>query len=78
MQSVITTQEVTRKLDLLDPPQKQTVYEFITFLLRRRPGQKTSEDKHLLLQTSVWSEEDVQRVYDAQQEVRKWQIPTLS
>jgi hypothetical protein len=78
MPSMITTQQVSEKFELLDPPQKQTVYEFILFLLSKPRGHTISEDKQILLHTTVWTERDIQRIHEVQQDMTTWHIPTLS
>lgn len=78
MRNITTTQQLTEKFELLGPLQQQTVYEFITFLISQHRVQDVSEQKHLLLQTSVWTAQDIQRIYDVQQEMKTWHIPTLS
>ncbi len=78
MQDIITAQQLTETFELLEPPQKQTVYEFMTFLLSRHRVHPIQESKQLLLQTSVWSEHEIQRIYDVQEEMNTWRIPTLS
>ena len=68
---MITTLQLSKKCELLDPIQRETVAEFVDFLLARH--QKTSSDKKaILLRTSVWEEESLQKILEAQQAVNTW------
>jgi hypothetical protein len=78
MESILTTQQLLEKFELLDPLQKNTVYEFMTFLLSKHQVADIHENKDCLLQTSVWTEQDVQPIYDVQQDINAWHIPTFS
>jgi hypothetical protein len=64
---MITSQQVYHKLELLDPLQRETVSEFIDFLLSKQPV-APSEKKAILLQTSVWSEDSLQQIEEVQEE----------
>lgn len=71
---MITTQQLSQKCELLDPIQRETVAEFVDFLLARH--QKTSADKKtILLRTTVWEEESLQKIQEAQQAVNTWKPP---
>ncbi len=76
MQSVVTAQQLTEKIELLDPPQRETVYRFISSILSNLDGRDAAAKRQLLLETSVWSEEDVRQIQEAQEDVNAWRIPT--
>lgn len=61
MEDVVTVQKLTAKLSRLDSIQKQIVDEFVTFLLSKQRALKPGEAKRLLLQTSVWTDEEFNR-----------------
>ena len=73
---MITTQQLSQKCELLDPIQRETVAEFVDFLLARH--QKASADKQaILLRTSVWEEESLRKILEAQQAVNTWKPPVF-
>ena len=86
MQEIIQTRTITEKLNLLPPMQKQTVYEFIDFLLNKNhigqaaenittiENDSIEEKRSGLLDISVWSEEDIEVIYQGQKEMNKWSI----
>lgn len=78
MKRALTTQQLIEKFALLDPFQKYTVYEFMTFLLSKHQSADANASKDLLLQTSVWTDQDIQPIYDVQQDINAWHIPTFS
>ena len=74
---MITSETISEKCELLDPSQRETVFEFIDFLLHKH--QRSCSDKRdLLLQTSVWSEEDIRPIEEVQKDINRWQLPKLS
>ena len=70
-----TPQQIVKKLELLPPPQRETVFELINRLLNQSEARESAEKKGLLLQASVWSEDDVRNVREAQETVNRWRIP---
>lgn len=76
MQGVVTAQQLTEKIALLDPPQRETVYRFISSILSKRQTRDIDATKQLLLETSVWNEEDVRQIHEAQEDVNAWRIPS--
>lgn len=85
MQEMIQTRTITEKLNLLPTLQKQTVYEFIDFLLSKnginnaegstRVRDNSSQDKKsLLLNVSVWNEEDIEAIEEAQKDINRWNL----
>ena len=75
MSSPITNRQLEEKIELLQPSQKQRVYELVLSLLGQSAADSTAR-KHLLLETSVWSEQDIRPIEEAQQDVNAWRIPT--
>ena len=71
---MITSQQVYHKLELLDPLQRETVSEFIDFLLSKHPV-ASSDKKAILLHTSVWSEESLQQIEQVQRDFDTWKPP---
>lgn len=63
MSSAIAEKQIYQKLNLLNPLQRQEVDDFIEFLLRRKPVPEIDK-KQVLLNISVWSEEDIQAIED--------------
>lgn len=76
MQNIISDQQLLEKVTLLDQMQKQTVYEFIEFLLSRQPNQPKSKKKQLL-KTSIWSEKEIAVIEEARRDLNTWKLPTL-
>ena len=76
---MVSNQQLFDKLVSLDPAQQQIAYEFIDFLLSKRakknpvknPVKKKSKNE-FLLQTSVWSDEDIQPIEDARKAINAW------
>jgi hypothetical protein len=73
---MLTQQQLYHKVELLDLQQRETVSEFIDFLLSKRPL-PTPDKKTVLLQTSVWNEESIKRIEDVQKEINTWKMPTF-
>lgn len=76
MQQSITRDKWAELFDLLSPFQKKIVMTFIDSLLRAR-DQTTKRDKRELLNISVWDQDALQEVADAQHRINQWQIPTF-
>lgn len=76
MTNVVSINQFNEKLYLLDHQQRETVFLFINFLLSKKTINK-SNNKHVLLNTSVWSENDIQSIEQVQKDMRKWTIKTL-
>lgn len=76
MQAAILDQEIIEKLGQLTPAQKQTVGEFIDFLLSRQ-SQQPDARQAALLDVSVWDEQAIQKIEAVQQEINAWQLPAL-
>lgn len=74
MQQVISKKQFLEKIGQLNPFLQQTVMVFIDSLLETQTtvGQR---DKHRLLDLSLWTEEDVCRVEEAQDRINAWQLP---
>ncbi|MFN8446388.1 MAG: hypothetical protein U0175_36695 [Caldilineaceae bacterium] len=73
MQTILLDQQIQQKLLWLTPEQKQTIYDFINFLLSTkstRPELKKSD----LLTISVWSEEDIQEIEKVQKQINAWTL----
>ena len=70
-----TPQQIAEKLELLPLPLRETVFELINRLLNQSEARGSADKKGLLLQTSVWSEDDVRNVREAQEAVNRWRIP---
>ena len=62
---MITQQQLYKKFELLDPLQRETVSEFIDFLLSKHRISQLDK-KTLLLRTSVWSEESIKQIEEVQ------------
>ncbi len=74
---MITSQQVSEKFELLDPLQRETVSQFIDFLLYQNHLANTDK-KALLLRTSIWTEEDVHAIEEVQKDINAWKLPTFS
>lgn len=76
MQQTISREHLWNKLDLLDPLQQETVVALIDSLLEAQPV-AGKRDKRRLLALSVWTEQDIQQIEDAQDWINEWQLPEL-
>ena len=76
MSNVISINQFNEKFYLLDHQQRETVFLFINFLLSKKTIKK-SNNKQVLLKTSVWNEHDIQSIEQVQKDIRKWTIKTL-
>jgi hypothetical protein len=74
MQSGMTREQLWEKLDQLDPFQQQSVADFVEFLLRLKvPAGKRSKKE--LLALSVWTDEDIAQIQEAQGGINAWNFP---
>ena len=76
MTNVVSINQFNEKFYLLDHQQRKTVFLFINFLLSKKTINK-SNNKQVLLNTSVWNEHDIQSIEQAQKDMSKWEIKTL-
>lgn len=76
MQQTISREHLWNKLDLLDPLQQEAVVALIDSLLEAQPV-AGKRDKRRLLALSVWTEQDIQQIEDAQDWINEWQLPEL-
>lgn len=65
---------LVQKIDMLDQDGQEKVSDFIDFLLSRQ-SDSPQRNRESLLQTSVWSEDDIQVIEEAGQEWAKWPNP---
>jgi hypothetical protein len=73
MEAATFEQEIIEKFGQLTSVQKQTVREFIDFLLSK---QATRPDAHqlALLNVSIWDEQAIQKIEAVQQEINEWKL----
>lgn len=76
MLKVISSSQLYEKFDLLNTLQKETVYKFIEFLISKNTIE-SEKKKCILLKTSVWSQEDIKYIEDAQKDISRWTINTF-
>ena len=76
MPQMITEHQLSKKLERLSPFQRASVEEFIEFLLSKQVHADEPE-KSLLLHVSVWNDDDIRRIEQAQREINAWQLPTF-
>jgi hypothetical protein len=74
MQQIISKKQLWEKLSQLNPRLQQAVIAFIDSLLKTQTT-ASQRDKCGLLTLSVWSDEDVQRIEEAQDRINAWQLP---
>lgn len=74
MQNLIAWEQLWEKLDLLSGWQQQLVLRLINSLLDAQPA-AGRRDKERLLSLSVWSDEDIHRIEEAQAKVNEWRLP---
>lgn len=74
MQNVIAREHLWEKLDLLTIWQRQVVLGVVDSLLDAQ-STVSRRDKKRLLSLSVWTEQDIQRIEEAQGKVNEWQLP---
>ena len=71
MSTATVEEQIFEKISLLDPIQKKTVYDFVNFLLSQQT--QTGQDTSALLNVSVWEEEAIEAVEEAQRAINLWQ-----
>jgi len=76
MHQMMTHHQLSEKLERLSPFQRVSVEEFIEFLLSKQVHAEAHK-KSVLLHVSVWDDEDIQRIEDAQREINTWSLPTF-
>ena len=76
MQQIISKEQLWAKLGLLHPFQQQTVVAFIDSLLKTQTV-VDKRDKSGLLTLSVWTEQDLQPIKEAQDRINAWQLPVF-
>ena len=74
MQYGITREQLWEKLGQLDPFQQQSVADFVEFLLRSRTSAGKRSKKELLA-LSVWTDEDIAQIQEAQDRINAWNFP---
>lgn len=72
MQDIISNHNMTEKMKLLTPSQKQTIYDFIDFMLSQTHTKK--KEKESLLNVSVWNDRDIEGIEEAQKELNVWSL----
>jgi len=75
MPTALLEQQLMEKIGQLSPLQKQTVYDFVDFLLSK--PLPTAMQKSALATISVWDESAIQTIVAAQQEINEWTLPTF-
>ncbi|HRW11398.1 MAG TPA: hypothetical protein P5121_40145 [Caldilineaceae bacterium] len=75
MQQAISKDQIWKKLEQLNLLQQQTVLAFIDSLANTQPT-VGKRDKSQLLNLSIWTEEDIQSIQEAQDRINAWQLPT--
>ena len=76
MQQIISKEQLWTKLGLLHPFQQQTVVALIDSLLKTQTV-VDKRDKSGLLNISVWTEQDLQPIEEAQDRINAWQLPVF-
>ena len=76
MQSMISKEQLLEKIDLLNPSLQQIVAAFVDGLLKTQ-STVAKRDKSRLLSVSVWSDEDIQPIQEAQNRINAWQLPVF-
>ena len=76
MQQSISKEQLWAKLDLLNAFQQQTVVAYIDSLLKTQTA-VDKRDKSRLLTLSVWTEQDLQPIEEAQARINAWQLPVF-
>lgn len=69
-------QQIIYKISKLTPIEKQTVYEFVDFLLNKQARQPTVR-KAALLDISVWDEQAIEAIEEAQEQINAWNPPVF-
>lgn len=76
MQQIISKEQLWAKLNLLNSFQQQTVVALIDALLKTQTTVE-KRDKSRLLTLSVWTEQDLQPIEEAQARINAWQLPAF-
>lgn len=76
MQHSISKDRWVEFFDLLSPFQQKIVFTFVDSLLGRKQ-QSTQREKRELLDLSVWTDDDIGEIEDAQRRINEWQIPAF-
>jgi len=76
MQKFISKEQLWEKVNRLHPFLQQTVVMFIDSLLKTQTL-VNKRDKSRLLNLSVWREEDIQQIEEAQNRINAWQLPVF-
>lgn len=71
MSIAMVEEQIVEKISLLDPIQKKTVYDFVNFLLSQQA--QPVQDASALLNVSVWEDEAIEAVEEAQRTINLWQ-----
>lgn len=71
----ISKEQLWQKIEMLDSFEQETVVALIDSLLESHTQEKP--DKRRLLTLSVWTEEDVQQIIEAQDRINEWQLPAF-
>ncbi|MEZ4712127.1 MAG: hypothetical protein R3A44_33375 [Caldilineaceae bacterium] len=71
MQQTISKEQMWEKLNLLDFVQQQSVMAFIDSLLKTERSIER-RDKNRLLALSVWTDEDLRPIEEAQERINAW------
>lgn len=74
---MVTHKILAEKCQQLDPLERETVGEFIDFLLSKHT-QSRENAQQALLDTSVWNDDDIASIEQVQQDMAQWHIPTFS
>lgn len=70
----LSREQLWEKLSQLDPFQQQSVANFIDSLLDLKTS-TTRRDKRELLSLSVWTDEDIAQIQEAQDRINVWNLP---
>jgi len=76
MQQIVSKEQLWAKLDLLNPFQQQIVVAYIDSLLKTQTV-VNKRDKSRLLNLSVWTEQYLQPIEEAQARINAWQLPAF-
>ena len=74
MQNAIVREQLWEKLNLLNSWQQQMVFGLIDSLLDAQPT-TGKRDKKRLLSLSVWTEQEIERIEEAQGAINEWRLP---
>lgn len=74
---MMTNDVLLEKCEQLNPLERETVGEFIDFLLSKHSLSRGNAQQ-ALLDVSVWSDDDTASLEQVQQDMVQWHIPTFS